>query len=369
VVAVDIQPEMIYRVGQRVRAAGLTNVTVRVADAQELPLPDATVDRAFLISVLDEIPDPARALAELHRILKPNGILSLTAEFLDPDYRFLGETVRQLEPAGFVLVNHFGNIWCYTANFRLVDGDATGRSYYVARQDHLLREFNGVVRRVQPVLMTRYDSQFAEMVAAEARQEYTRLIPQLPYIGGRGNKLTWNLIGTAWFVAFYRAMKAHGRSTEEIGRLLTEMYKVWFDAYPGWLLRLQGWFTFTPLYQRQLERRARQSQERRYPGDWVLTRVLPNGYDFGVDYTECGIVKFCRAQGAAELLPYLCPLDFIMSERMNLGLVRTTTLAQGDSRCNFRFKQGGETQWPAAIAEGGRDVQDDFSPLGWIQTK
>jgi tRNA G46 methylase TrmB len=37
VVAVDIQPEMIYRVGQRVRAAGLTNVTVRVADAQELP--------------------------------------------------------------------------------------------------------------------------------------------------------------------------------------------------------------------------------------------------------------------------------------------------------------------------------------------
>jgi hypothetical protein len=297
-------------------------------------------------------------------VLKPNGILSLTGEFLDPDYRFLGETIHKLEAAGFVLVNRFGNVWRYTANFRRVDGDATGRSYYVARQNHLLREFDGVVQRVRPLLNDRYDPQFAEAVAAEARQEYTRLIPQLPYIGGRGNKLTWNLIGTAWFVAFYRAMKAHGRPIEEIGRLLTEMYKVWLDAYPGWLLRLQGWFTFTPLYQWQLEQRAQQSQERRYPGDWVLTRVPPNGYDFGVDYTECGIVKFCRAQGAAELLPYLCPLDFIMSERMKLGLVRTTTLAAGGERCNFRFKRGGETEWPVVAPDGGNDVQENLSPIG-----
>jgi ubiquinone/menaquinone biosynthesis C-methylase UbiE len=116
-VAVDIQPEMIKRVEQRVQTAGLTNVETRVADAYHLPLDDASVARAFLISVLEEIPDPMRALAELRRVLKPDGILSITAEFMDPDYWFPAETIRQLEAAGFTLVARFGNLWRYTVNF------------------------------------------------------------------------------------------------------------------------------------------------------------------------------------------------------------------------------------------------------------
>lgn len=117
-VSVDIQPEMIKRVDQRVRAAGLANVETHAADAYHLPAADESVDRAFLISVLEEIPDPIRALAELRRALKPDGVLSITAEFMDPDYWFPAETIRQLEAAGFTLVDRFGNLWCYTLNFR-----------------------------------------------------------------------------------------------------------------------------------------------------------------------------------------------------------------------------------------------------------
>lgn len=120
-VAVDIQPEMIKRVEQRVRTAGLANVDAHAADAYHLPLADGSVDRAFLISVLEEIPDPVRALAELSRVLKPEGILSITAEFLDPDYWFPIETIRQLQVADFALVKRFGNLWCYTLNFRKVE--------------------------------------------------------------------------------------------------------------------------------------------------------------------------------------------------------------------------------------------------------
>ena len=118
IVAVDIQPEMIKRVEQRVRAAGLVNVETHAADAYHLPAANESVDRAFLISVIEEIPDPIRALAELRRVLKPDGILSITAEFLDPDYWFPAETIRQLEAADFALVGRFGNRWCYTLNFR-----------------------------------------------------------------------------------------------------------------------------------------------------------------------------------------------------------------------------------------------------------
>jgi ubiquinone/menaquinone biosynthesis C-methylase UbiE len=93
-------------------------VETHVASASALPLDDASVDRAFLITVLPEIPDPARALVELRRVLKPDGVFSITEEFLDPDYLFAVETKHLVEAAGFRPDRRFGNIWVYTQNFK-----------------------------------------------------------------------------------------------------------------------------------------------------------------------------------------------------------------------------------------------------------
>ncbi len=118
--AVDIQPEMIEQVVARIRAAGLRNVETYVASAYDLPLEDESMDVAFLITVLPEIPDRTRALDELHRILRPGGVLSITEEFYDPDYLFASETVRLVESAGFRLEQSFGSFLVYTLNFRKV---------------------------------------------------------------------------------------------------------------------------------------------------------------------------------------------------------------------------------------------------------
>lgn len=117
-VAVDIQPKMIAAVEKRVKEAGLTNVETHVASAYELPLEDESVDRAFLVTVLPEIPDRQRALAELRRVLKPGGVLSVTEEFLDPDYPLARTTVAWAEEAGFELAARHGHWWIYTLNFR-----------------------------------------------------------------------------------------------------------------------------------------------------------------------------------------------------------------------------------------------------------
>jgi ubiquinone/menaquinone biosynthesis C-methylase UbiE len=123
-IAVDIQPRMIAHVETRARQAGLTNVETHVASAHSLPLPATSVDRAFLITVLGEIPDPNRALAELHRVLAPDGVLSVGEAFPDPDYPFASETIRRVEAAGFRLAERHGNFWEYTLNFRRVTLDA-----------------------------------------------------------------------------------------------------------------------------------------------------------------------------------------------------------------------------------------------------
>ena len=117
IVAVDIQPEMIAQLEARVQEAGLTNVETHAASAYDLPLDDDSVDRAFLVTVLPEIPDRARALAELRRVLKPGSVLSITEEFIDPDHLFAFETVRYVEAAGFRLERRFGNLLLNTLNF------------------------------------------------------------------------------------------------------------------------------------------------------------------------------------------------------------------------------------------------------------
>lgn len=117
-IAVDIQVKMIAQVERRIQQAGLANVETHVAGAYELPVANASLDRAFLVTVLPEIPDQRRALGELHRTLKPGGVLSITEEFLDPDYPLASETIRRVEAAGFQLVERCGSFWLYTLNFK-----------------------------------------------------------------------------------------------------------------------------------------------------------------------------------------------------------------------------------------------------------
>ena len=71
-------------------------------------------------------------------------------------------------------------------------------------------------------------------------------------------------------------------------------------------------------------------------------------FDYGVDYTECAICKFYHAEDADELVPYVCLLDYPVSKALGTGMARTTTLADGAERCDFRFKPGRpvERMWP-----------------------
>lgn len=54
---------------------GLTNLTYKVGDIEEVPLPDNSFELAFLSQALHHARHPSRAVAEAFRILKPGGQL------------------------------------------------------------------------------------------------------------------------------------------------------------------------------------------------------------------------------------------------------------------------------------------------------
>jgi ubiquinone/menaquinone biosynthesis C-methylase UbiE len=80
----DLQQEMLDHTMRKAREAGLENVEARRGDARELPYPDASVDAAYLVAVLGEIPDQDPALRELAHVLRPGGKLVVGELFGDP---------------------------------------------------------------------------------------------------------------------------------------------------------------------------------------------------------------------------------------------------------------------------------------------
>ena len=111
VVAVDSSNEMLQAARERLRES--PRVTVRRGAVEQLPLESGELDAAVMVLVLHHVSDPARALGEAARVLRPGGRL-LLADMLPHDhdeYRqtmghvWLGFSERQIER------------WCSEAGF------------------------------------------------------------------------------------------------------------------------------------------------------------------------------------------------------------------------------------------------------------
>jgi len=66
-------------------AVGISNIEWHLADAEDLPLADGTVDVVITNGVLNLCPDKPTVLAELHRALRPGGRLQMADVVLHED--------------------------------------------------------------------------------------------------------------------------------------------------------------------------------------------------------------------------------------------------------------------------------------------
>ena len=114
---IDVQNEMLDHVMSRAKAAGITSIVAAQADARGLPFPGATFDAAYLVTVLGEIPDPAAAVRELRRVLKPTGRI-VVGEFLDRHYVPVVDLLSYGNAAGLELSGRLGPPLAYFARLR-----------------------------------------------------------------------------------------------------------------------------------------------------------------------------------------------------------------------------------------------------------
>jgi hypothetical protein len=224
-----------------------------------------------------------------------------------------------------------------------------GNDYYVSRRERLLRGFDRLARRLRPKLERRYGGAFAQDVLADARRELDLIIPRIPYIGGRRNAFTPVMIVNGWMLALHRAMKARGKSAEDVVRVCAEVSDDFFRSFPGFLLRSIGRLAFLPPVRRFFEKQARRSQERRYPGDFVYEVRVSDDGEFSLVFEVCAVNKFYDAEDVRELKPYCNFVDVTYSRLMNMGVDARETIGLGCEKCSLRYKHGRETIVPERL--------------------
>ncbi len=118
--AVDIQPGVISKLDRRLRREGITTATTKVAPADSLPFTDNSFDLVFMVAVLGEIPDKDKALSEVRRVLKDNGLLSVGELFPDPDYPRKKSVINWCSRVGLEFVSTHGGFMHYVMTFKKV---------------------------------------------------------------------------------------------------------------------------------------------------------------------------------------------------------------------------------------------------------
>jgi hypothetical protein len=216
-------------------------------------------------------------------------------------------------------------------------------NWYLENKPKIMRQVRSFLRPFGKHLAEAYGKEEGEAIVKDAIQRFEALLPDIPYIGGGENPSTRNLYLTAAMLAVYRSLQARGASVEQAARLIYLGSASFFGSFPTRLLmRLQGRRLLSRKFRDQRRQAAAISQQRRYPDDWVFEVVEGNGqgFAFGVDYTECAIFKYFAREGAPEIVPCLCWIDYPQFAAMHLRLDRTETIAQGGQRCDFRMSRG-----------------------------
>jgi len=217
----------------------------------------------------------------------------------------------------------------------------SGATYRIFRPSDPLDPFR---KSTKNVLTARFGKSRADEMMNNIKAMYASIAPSVPDIGGNQSMCTEWLDSGVYYLAVYRVLKQAGYSIDQIGEIIYRTYETMAD-YPKWLLNLIGRLKYGKSYMSRLKAAAAESQSRRYPASWVFTFVKGDGreFDYGLDFTECGICKFYASHQALELAPYICLSDFVINQAFNKGLVRYHTIAEGSDRCDFRFKAGSKT--------------------------
>ena len=217
------------------------------------------------------------------------------------------------------------------------------KGYYCKQKKTLLKDFNQTIELVKSV--QKYSEKTTDSLQNELISEYEKIIPAIPYFKGYRQRMFNNmLIVTSQILAAYRVLKRYDKKPEEIWEVCYKALRLRLQEIPKWKRWLMKQFWHT-IFGAMLKRRGKRNLKETL-GNFELEYINGDGenFDYGINYKKCGHFEFLKQQGAEEIFPYVCLVDIALSDAFGWGLIRSQTIGDGCTYCDFRFKKGSVTQ-------------------------
>ena len=78
VIGLDFTPNMLLKAWENLDKMGYNNVEFRFGDIENMPISDSIIDCVISNCVINLVPNKEKAFSEIYRVLKPNGIFSVS---------------------------------------------------------------------------------------------------------------------------------------------------------------------------------------------------------------------------------------------------------------------------------------------------
>ena len=224
----------------------------------------------------------------------------------------------------------------------------------------MMKDFDIMFQSSRRVLKQRFPEDRLDRIYRESRDTYTGFLPKIPYIGGKENGQTKNLVGGVILLSIIRSLEAQDLPRREIGKIVYDTFVEFSHRTPRLIRWLMGKYMTSRFLMKKMRKSCRTSQLRNYPEDFVRAFLEGDGKTIscGMNYSECAICKFYQKQSAQEYLPYICLGDYPMFKAIGVGLIRSSTIGNGGEYCDFHFVRGGASPggWPPEQLEEWNDT-------------
>jgi ubiquinone/menaquinone biosynthesis C-methylase UbiE len=227
------------------------------------------------------------------------------------------------------------------------------KDYYMKNKEKLMVQFDKLLHISKELLLKHFTEKELEEMFKQMRNEYEKIIPEIPYIGGRKNSFTSLLVDTITIVPFFRILENKDLTYREIGEFT---YEFWEEIFKRRVHKFEKtgqtpvdqFFNDTFLNFNKIL--AKSSQLKKYPDDFVMEFLEGDGktFDYGYTFTECGVNKFFKKLGIEKYTPFMCLSDFVQANIYGFGFTRTQTIGNGAPICDHRFLKNSTTPraWP-----------------------
>jgi hypothetical protein len=190
-----------------------------------------------------------------------------------------------------------------------------------------------------------YPGSFRDVTSA-TEKNYQVISTDINFSFHSKNPLDRRLDFCAYFLALIKTLDERGEPYESIKRVILEVVTGYvtpknkvqqlLKRVPPKLIGTGLWNALIKILTKKL---AVNENKEGFIARIITSKEETYGLGYGVDIIECGVCKLFNKHNFGKYTPILCEVDKLTAALAGLELIRSGTIANGATKCDFRYRK------------------------------